>query len=693
MSDDKKTVIFAADLDAAAFVTGANEAKNALSNLTNTEGVSELIEKLSHVTIGLGLVGAALFAVKTAMDLTFEAEKIKQVNYEFERLSANAGISGEALKASLEESAGGLVSQNDLLNAANRALVTLGDSASKLPEIMTIARNVTATMGGDLMTNFNNLAMAIENGNQRMLKRMGITLDVKKATEEYAKAHNVLASELNAVGIKEAYLAEALSVTKDKLQEQNPGITEGMDSWQRFKVAITETGEALTLFFDKIFGPRIRSMIDGFATLSKGLKEFTFGKLGDDAQKTEYRIKELTSAIETQKGNIKKYKDALATPVNWTASGLDYYNKVLKNTQDQMAKNEEELTKLTVKNKEADKEILKSSEDTTKKSITNDKAVSDNKEKLIKQLLELQIKYDKEVQKTNTDIKNIDANIQKQIKDIHAKTESEIAKVMAERPGHEKQADAVIAQLRKNDAQDVKKVENEKRKMYKETIDNLRSMNATASQEFQNGFQAAAESAGMSLRDFAQQGANASADVTDVMVAGFKAMGDGSQSMESAMKKAFLGAIGARAIATGSLMIAEGLWPPNPIELGAGGVLVALGAKLESMAGSSSGVSAGGGGGGGAGASKAAAVSLPRSVSAPTRAAAAPREISAPAESQYTPSAPALQQSQAVTAQRHVTVKFQGDFLSTDQTRQKFMDMIRSETDATDFKYVQVGKS
>jgi len=98
--------------------------------------------------------------------------------------------------------------------------------------------------------------------------------------------------------------------------------------------------------------------------------------------------------------------------------------------------------------------------------------------------------------------------------------------------------------------------------------------------------------------------------------------------------------------------------------------LLALSGLLRSAAGgasSSLGASTGGGGGGGGGGG-------------------------ATASTEATPAtATDLQNTAAAQGpQKNVTIQVQGNYFETEQTKRTLMEMIRQETDATSFSYVQI---
>ena len=154
------------------------------------------------------------------------------------------------------------------------------------------------------------------------------------------------------------------------------------------------------------------------------------------------------------------------------------------------------------------------------------------------------------------------------------------------------------------------------------------------------------------------------AALTVGLVAGFKNLAKGGKEAAKAMKAAFLNMLADRAEGEGQLKIASGLFPPNPGMLASGAALLALGGFLRSAAGDGGGAAIGGAGGGGGG-------------FAPTQIAEVQQDTRPEIAS-------------AEKKGRSVTIAIAGNYFETEQTRRALVEMIRAETDATAFQYVQI---
>ena len=194
MADEKETK-FKLSVETREFVEKILEAKANVTSLASEGSLSNFAEGLLKVGAAAGVLGAAFLAIKTSLEAVFDAEHINQINNQFSLLTTNAGIATGTLKKGLEEAAGGLIDDADLMQSANKALVEMGDRARRLPEILALARQATVVFGGDAKSNFEAINQAIATGNTRMLRNLGLKIDQQKAEENYAKSIGATVAE------------------------------------------------------------------------------------------------------------------------------------------------------------------------------------------------------------------------------------------------------------------------------------------------------------------------------------------------------------------------------------------------------------------------------------------------------------------------------------------------------------------
>lgn len=535
------------DLDTKEALEKLFQLNSSVTGLGKEENVAGLVEGLLKVGEVAGVLGAAFFVLKGTMDAVFEAENIKAINAQFEILTENAGISTETLKKGLEKSAAGLMTETELLQSANKAIVTMGSSASKLPELMELARKSTAIFGGDLQTNFENINQAIAAGNVRMLKHAGIVIDVNKAVKAFADAHGMAANELSNSARQQAIMNAALQYGQDRMAGINPELKENQNAWQRITVAMKELKETFDLMIASWVasdaGKKVSAGIMSGLAAIKG----SFQSLTKEAHTTKDAISELHD--EQMKGRAESGK----SPV--VAEDLADQQKRLENQKKFAA------------------EKLKIEQDINKNLLDNAYTEEDLNKALDQRKLlaheELSAKL-KEIDSENT----LNATQKEELKTLAVEQNNEKIKAL----------DADMLQVRTK------------------FWDNYAKHSTSTMDGISRGYKAALEKDKLQLNNFAATGTRAYDGFKKHATDAFLAVGAGQESVGEAMKDIALNVVADEAQARGSLLMATSIFPPNPIGLAAGAGLLALAGFLRSQTksgGSGAGAPSVGGGGGG----------------------------------------------------------------------------------------------
>lgn len=270
------------------------------------KGGGGLFQGISFGIIGLNqaleLAGKAIEKVKQAFNLAIDAikhsEAVDQAAQQFELLSVRAGIASSALEDGLQKAAAGLVDSSDLIQIANKALLELGSSAEKLPELLEIARKSSIVFGGDIKDNFESISMAVSTGNTKMLKNLGIIIDQEAALKKYAESLGTTSDKLSLAGRQQALLNAILEKGKSSFEGVDDGLLKTSNSFTRFEVQLNETGETLQHIFSNIFSGVAKSVADtGTSVLEEFNKSFS-NKIEDrilDLQDKVARAQEVAS--------------------------------------------------------------------------------------------------------------------------------------------------------------------------------------------------------------------------------------------------------------------------------------------------------------------------------------------------------------------------------------------------------------
>jgi hypothetical protein len=675
MAADKE-VKFVLDLDVKDFTDAGLKAQGVISKIGSADGIKGLVDNLKGATLALGTLGAAAYAFKSAIDLSIEADHLKQIDSQFKELTSSAGISTSALKEGLDRSSAGLIDNNDLLEIANKAIVKMGKSAEKLPEIMELARKSTQVFGGDLQSNFENITTAIANGNARMLKHYGITVDAKKAVEEFAKANGIAANEISEAGKRQAILNATLAQGSERFKGVSGDLDQTKSILAVTKNAMSEIGDIFILVFDKTIGPGLKRFLIGVRDAAVSLKtyfqaNFAEGMDQSNAQLTrsENKLKDLQKQIDlfNQTKPDMRNEDNIAY--------LNSLNLALAEQQKQVDAIRAKNQALHNEEREGEKQRQgrggeggRSDDD-----IVNHEAKKKNEEKFQKDLLDIRKRYLDQRAENVQSFEQMETNIREQNEIQEEMYQQKIQQIKENNNLTESQKDEMLFEEKKVHEEELLRLQMNNDQQRNQMLDNYVRNSENAAEGVGRAFAAQSMRSRKDLQDFGKMGQAVMQSFQRHSTYAFEKMGaeiangaNIAKSAAAAIKGIILNVIADEAIAKGSMFMLAGLWPPNPIQIGAGVGLIALGGALRSMSGgSSSGAIPAGGMGGGLGSETGVAMPVDQSQ--------------------------ASNVSKNILPQKTVSVNIAGNLFNTSETQRTLMEMVRQETDATDFNYNKIG--
>lgn len=340
MAEDEK-VNFKLDIDSKEFIEKILESKGVIAELGESKNLEGLIRGLGEAGLALGALGIAALAISKTFETVFEAEQIKAINQQFETLGKMAGIATDEMAEGLKKAANGLIDDTELLQIANGAIVQMGKSAEKLPELMELARKSSAVMGTDLKTTFENITRAVETGNARLLKHAGLTIDVEAAVRKFAAANNIAVNTISQAGRQQAILNEVLAVGGQRYKDVDANVKVATDSWTQFKVTMSQIGETLTLAFEKMAGPTVKSSLSALNEMANWAKDQVLASYGEGAEKSSAKVNILgRDLIRLQAELYELDKAQKSYEKNGALPGL------MESSRSAIAKTTEEISKL-----------------------------------------------------------------------------------------------------------------------------------------------------------------------------------------------------------------------------------------------------------------------------------------------------------------------------------------------------------
>jgi hypothetical protein len=664
----KATTVLGIDIDAKKSISELNDLYKKITDLGDAKNLSGLISSIKSVSVVLAGVGAAAWVVHQAFEMVFEAEKIKIIEKQFENLTETFGLAGETIKNGLNKELGEFMHGVEQLEVANKAINRLEGNAQKLPEIAGLVRKMALTSGQDMAEVFDNLTMAISSGNKRMFRRLGLMVDVEGAEKKFAAAAGLSVKELSEFGKQQAILNAALEAGNKRYKDNAEAIAPLTTSWKKFKVGVGELYEVFVLLVDKVLGKQLSAAVSYFADAVKSahlsLKQMT----GTEAQAEEARVekarmraKELEEMIQNKEKFIAEQAQRSSAmgsrggPMSPTAAAQEKI-KAAEKEHDELKRMLWEYDQLTQAQERGE---IDNSNKTKDAKIANAEEVHKFRTQYERDLMALQ----KEVVETNWQSMATDYEFEVAYEQKRMLMEDEHNQRLTEMAIKYKEHKDMLAQLteqenigyKQRELEFEKTVSDEKMRMYENELKAAK----TTGQGVASAFKQGAAQAQKDMNDFGKRGQRVFGTVKGNAANAFKAMGDGSKNAGEAMRGFMFGSIADIAEAEGQLMLAKGIGSYDPIAIAEGGILIALSGALRAQAdGKSKGIgSAGGGGGGGTSAASSAPESKPEMIEQPKKA---------------------------------VTVQIMGHLFETEQTKQRLLEMIREQTDATDFKYQQI---
>lgn len=536
MADE--TTTFRLDLDNKDFLVASGKALEAIKGLGEQDNLSGLLSGLGKVTAVLGVVSAAVLAFKVALDMTKEGEQIKQVNNQFEILAAQSGVASDKLRKGLEASSRGLIDNTELLKIANKAMIDMGGSAQKLPQLLDLARKTTSVFGGDLKSNFEALSFAINTGNTRALKHLGIVVDQDKAYRTYAASIGVISSELSQAGRQQAVLNAVLAEGGDKFKNVSEALDTSTTNIQRLSVAFNQLKEVIAVLMERYIAPFLNRLV----------KDFTEG------------LSIITGFIDKWTGHTSKAVEEQSKVI---AESVEKTVEASKVENEQVLKHRTKFY--------ADLIALK------QRNVNDEIAVSQSVEETERLQLE----------RRELSIRESEARVA----EIRANTDLTL-------PQRAQMIEQVWQQMDNNIAAMDMNLEQERLN----ALDNYQRKSESTAQGISRAFQAGSQRNKMALSNFGNAGQKVYESFSKHAVNSLQELGAGTKSATQIMKGFFFGMLADQAEQYGTWMMLSSVWPPNPPAFAAGAALLVLSGFLRSQAGGGGGGGGGGASGAGGGA-------------------------------------------------------------------------------------------
>jgi len=189
----------------------------------------------------LKIVGYA-YTISKVWDFANVGAGIREQEASLQGLAMAYGTSADTIVNKLKNISEGQLSAADAIRVASKALLS-GLSPDELYKLMEVASRVKNAIGVDAAQAFDALTSAVERGNEKELKRMGILLDLNKTIHDYAKANDIAVESLTAE--EKSHLALQAVIANSEVLFQRLGNT-GTTTADRFAQINTQIQDFIT---------------------------------------------------------------------------------------------------------------------------------------------------------------------------------------------------------------------------------------------------------------------------------------------------------------------------------------------------------------------------------------------------------------------------------------------------------------
>ena len=162
----------------------------------------------------------AINAASAIYDLAKSAQAFDTLKSSFNDLAASAGESGDAMLAALRGASQGMIADQDLILAANRAMMLgVAQNSQQMVELLQVATVRGKAMGMSATDAFNDLVTGLGRMSPLILDNLGIVTGGEKVFEDYAKSLGTTSAALTDAQKKQALFAKVVAESQDLLSK------------------------------------------------------------------------------------------------------------------------------------------------------------------------------------------------------------------------------------------------------------------------------------------------------------------------------------------------------------------------------------------------------------------------------------------------------------------------------------------
>jgi hypothetical protein len=222
-----------------------------------SEGIFQKVQgNFAAIAVGGAVVAGSLTVAKKAFDFAAEGQKIKTVEATFGQLARSIGSDSDSIIASMNEATGGIVSNLDMMQAANQFMAMgLANTEEEVAKLSGTAVRLGQAMGKDATQSMEEFSLLLANQSIPRLDTFGISAgkvrtrikELREETEDMTREEAFMIAVSEEAETSLERLGDA--VPDDEFAKLTKNINDFIDS---SKKAASETGGLISLLNDYI---------------------------------------------------------------------------------------------------------------------------------------------------------------------------------------------------------------------------------------------------------------------------------------------------------------------------------------------------------------------------------------------------------------------------------------------------------
>jgi hypothetical protein len=264
--------------------------------------LGKAVPVLGGALAGLGLAAGA-------MTWGRQAAEVQALERSFNRLAGSVGTSGASMLASMKAVSSGMISDMDLMLAANSAMALgVADSAEEVASLLEVAIAKGAEFGIAPTQAFGDLINGLGRMSPEILNNIGIVINAEQAYNAYAAELGTTAAALNEAQRMQALVNATLAANPQAAAQAAAAGNDGAAAFARWNVATAQ----FSATFGAVFLPAIAGGLDlvtRFVNAVGGIGSVLAGEFNMTPEQISQKIADVNAQIAEYK-TPGKYADA-----------------------------------------------------------------------------------------------------------------------------------------------------------------------------------------------------------------------------------------------------------------------------------------------------------------------------------------------------------------------------------------------